>query len=75
MERVDWNVAIFTCCQGDISVRILRTMQYPGAAAHTGLSQTYKMDVFARTVNSFKLKLLTVFAKSCIICLEGSWIN
>ena len=36
MEIYDWNDYIFTCCQGGISIWILRTVLYPPAEVDSG---------------------------------------
>ena len=49
------------------SIRILRAVLYPPAEVLFGPSQASKMDIFARTVNFFKLTLPTIFAKSSVV--------
>ena len=62
---------IFISCQGGMerynSIRILRAVLYPPAEVLFGPSQASKMDIFARTVNFFKLTLPTIFAKSSVV--------
>ena len=48
------NDSSFTCCQGDISGLILRTMPHPRAEAHSGFSQASKIDSFAGILKVFK---------------------
>lgn len=64
MERVDQNDAIFTCCQGEISVWILRTVLHLPARAHFGPNQAPEIALFVRITDSFKLMLLTFFVKN-----------
>ena len=40
-------------------------MLYPFAEAYSGHSQAFKLDLSAKTVNGFKLRLL-IFAKSLV---------
>ena len=68
MEMVDSNDFIFTSFQSlPIFVGILRAVMYQSEQAHSGPSQTFKINLFARIVNVFKLTLLTIFAKSTIM--------
>ena len=61
MKIVDENDSIFTRLLFlHISVRILRTVMYPSAAARSGPSQATKINLFATIVNVFKLTLLTI---------------
>ena len=66
-EIGDSSDSIFTCCQGDISARILRAVLYPPAKVLFGPSQECNTDIFARTVKLFKLTLLTIFVKSSFV--------
>ena len=50
MERVDYNNAIFTCFEGDISVSVWRTALYSPAEAHSAPSQVSKTDLSTITV-------------------------
>ena len=50
MELFDGNDLISTCCQGDISVRIFRTVLFPPAEAQSGPSQTSLLYFFMTTV-------------------------
>ena len=45
------------------SVLILRTVLYPIVEAHVETSQASKMDLFARIVNGYILKLLIISTK------------
>ena len=54
IEIVDWNDAIFTCFQGDISVWILRTKLYLLAEAYSKPIKASKMELLLRTVKAFK---------------------
>ena len=68
MEMVDSNDSIFTSFQSlSIFVGILRAVMYQSEQVHSGPSQTFKINLFARIVNVFKLTLLTIFAKSTIM--------
>ena len=64
MEIVDSNVAILTCCHGDISVWVLRTTLYRIAEAHSVPVQTSNLDLSETKVNGFKLILLFLLEKS-----------
>ena len=62
---VDLNDSIFTCLPSlHIFVWILRAVMYQSAEAYPRPSKIYKINLFARIVNLFKLTLLTIFAKS-----------
>ena len=66
------NDDIFTCCRGDISVWIWRSVLHLSAQGHCGPGQVSKMCFFARIVNSVKLMLLTIFANSSQSLQENS---
>ena len=46
---------------------MLRTVTYQSAEAHHQPSQACKINIFARKVNVYKLRLLTIFVKSTIM--------
>ena len=51
-----------------IFVCILRiAVMYQYAEAHPELTQAFKINLFARLVDVFKLTLLTIFVKSTIV--------
>ena len=62
MERVYLNDVIFTY-QEYIPYNILRAMMYAPAEVYSGPSEASRMDLFAKIVNGFKLKLPIIFAK------------
>ena len=50
MEVDDLTDSILTCCHSNITVSDLRTVLCTSAEAHSGPSQTLKIDVFARKI-------------------------
>ena len=58
---MELNDAIFTCCQEDIIVWILRNVMMSGP------KQTSNMDIIARIVYGFKQTLITIFVKRSIV--------
>ena len=63
----NWRGLIFICCQGDMSVRILRPALYSSAEVHFGSSQAREMELFAKIVNVFLLTLLTIVGKVSMV--------
>ena len=61
------NNVIISCCQEDISVRVLKTVLTLSAEVHSGHSQPSRVDLFVRKVSGSELKLLTIFAKSSVV--------
>ena len=62
MERVDLYLLL-----GRYIRLNLGTMLHLSAEAHSGHSQAQKINLFARIVNSFILKLLTICVKRFIV--------
>ena len=58
-----------------MAVWILRTVMYQSEEPHPGLSQAFKINLFTRIVDVFKLTLLIIFAKLPSWMFEDLWLH
>lgn len=63
---------VFTCCQWDIFILILRTVLYPSAEEHSRRTQATKMDLFAIIVKGFILTLLTILVNTYVVDVSSA---